>query len=166
MFLTLILMFFNYAHGQDAFFSMGIGPDFGIVDKDNSRLSSKRARVDIQLGTKNVGFAFQPSFGSGYTSIYIGPVFMLPFQVGSKGLFVVPDASLGVDFSFDDSVLGTSLDMKFGFKVFYEIQPSMAIAFRPFGLCLRPFNIWYGGTPNQIGLVLRYEIMLGFAYFF
>lgn len=166
MFLSIFILFFNLGFAQDAFFSMGIGPDFGVVDKPNSQLTTTRARIDLAIGTKNIGFSFQPSFGSGYTSIFLGPILMVPLQIGNKGLFIVPDASTGIDFSFDNTVLGTALDIKFGFKVFYEIQPSMAIAFRPFGLCMRPFNIWYGDTPNQFGLVLRYEMMLGFAYFF
>jgi len=164
--LFIIQLFLNATYSQDAFFNLAFGPDIGVIDKENSKLTDTRFRINMEIGTRNIGFVFQPSFGSGYTSIFLGPRFMIPFQVGSKALFIVPDSAVGVDFSFDDKVLGTALDIKFGFRVFYEIQNSMAISFRPFGLNIRPFNVWYGSTPNQFGLVLRYELMLGFTYFF
>ena len=167
MFVYLLLcLMLNSTYAQDAFFNMALGPDISVVNKENSSLTTAKFRLNLEIGTKNLGFVLQPSFGSGYTSLFLGPRFMLPIQVGDKALFIVPDSAIGIDFSFDDSDLGTALDIKFGVRLFYEIQDGMALSFRPFGLNIRPFNIWYGSRGNQVGLVLRYELMMGFAYFF
>ena len=91
---------------------------------------------------------------------------MLPFQVGSRPIFIIPDFTTGIDFGFGRDTVGTAIDFKFGFRIFYEFKPGMGLSFRPFGIALRPFNVWFGNTPNQTQLSVVYEMSFGFSYFF
>ncbi|MBN1114982.1 MAG: hypothetical protein JXA66_06540 [Oligoflexia bacterium] len=163
--LLVLFVFSGYLGAQDAFFNLSIGPDMPIHDVPNS-VQGTRFRMNFEVGGKHLGFVLQPAFGQDVNSVMFGPRFMVPFQIGSQPLFVIPDFTIGADFGFSNDVIGLAMDLKFGLRVFYEIADAVGIAFRPFGLALRPFNIWFGNTPNQTAISVRYELMLGFAYFF
>jgi hypothetical protein len=151
---------------QDAFFNVSMGPDFVIKNPDKGAVDGTRFRLELELGGKNFSFVFQPSFGSNTSSIYMGPRMMLPLQVGSQPLFVVPDCSVGPEFSFSEGNVALGLDFKFGVRLFYELQEGMGISFRPVGFALKTFNVWFGDAANQVQLGLRYEMLVGFVYFF
>jgi hypothetical protein len=152
-------------NAQSTFLNVGIGPDIQVKSVE-SGYSSSRFRMEVELGEKNFGFTLQPAFGNDAFSLFLGPRLMLPFQVGTQPLFIIPDFTVGPDFGFANSTVGIALDFKFGFRAFYEFADGMAISFRPFGMTLRPFNVWFGNTPNQIQMSVTYEMSFGFAYFF
>ncbi|MFH1223625.1 MAG: hypothetical protein V1647_04710 [Pseudomonadota bacterium] len=150
---------------QDTFFNFALGGDF-MVTRAQSGYDSARFRMELELGEKNYGFVLQPAFGNDVTSLFLGPRLMLPFQIGSRPLFIIPDFTIGVDFGFGNDTIGMALDLKFGFRVFYEFTQGFALSVRPFGLALRPFNVWFGNTPNQTHISVAYEINAGIVYFF
>jgi len=152
-------------HAQSAFLNVGLGPDIQVKSVAQG-YSSSRLRMEVELGEKNFGFTVQPAFGDDAFSLFLGPRLMLPFQVGSQPLFIIPDFTVGPDFGFAHDTVGIAIDLKFGFRAFYEFADGMAISFRPFGMTLRPFNVWFGNTPNQSQMSVTYELSFGFAYFF
>ncbi|MEI6079661.1 MAG: hypothetical protein WCQ53_03370 [bacterium] len=163
--IILVLMLSGSLFAQDTFFNFGIGPDF-MVKSAPSGYNSARFRMELELGERYFGFVVQPAFGNDATSVFFGPRLMLPFQVGSHPIFIIPDFTPGVDFGFGNDTVGLALDFKFGLRLFYEFAQGMAISFRPFGMSLRPFNVWFGNTPNQTQISVTYEMSFGFAYFF
>jgi hypothetical protein len=168
VFLSAMFLVFSYSlNAQDAFFNISMGPDFVVKNpSDASALEGTRFRLELELGGKNLGFTFQPAFGGGASTIYMGPRFMLPFQIGSQPLFIVPDITVGPDFGFGNGQVSLAMDIKTGVRLFYELQEGMGISFRPFGFALRTFNIRFGEEPNQSQLSVRYEMLFGFTYFF
>jgi hypothetical protein len=166
IFLTLIMFGAVSLMAEGAFFDFAMGPDWAVKDVQNSRMPNARFLMNLEVGGKHIGFTLQPSFGDGVTSIYLGPRLMMPIQIGDRPLFVVPDISIGPDFSFTNGIVGFTADMQFGFRIFYEIQDGFGISFRPFGMTIRPFNVWFGDTPNQVQIAVRYEMLFGFTYFF
>lgn len=168
MFKLILILFLSapvVLDAQSAFFNFGIGPDFQVKSVPNS-YNSARFRMEAEIGEKNFGFTAQPAFGNGAFSLFLGPRLMAPFQIGSEPLFVIPDLTVGVDFGFGHDTVGLALDIKTGFRLFYEFTKGMALSFRPFGLSLRPFNTWFGNYPNQSQISVTYELSFGFAYFF
>ncbi len=165
IFLAVVLLSAFGLYAQDTYVNFGLGADVPVKKVTNG-YQNTRFRMDIELGERYFGFVLQPAFGGGAFSLFMGPRFMLPFQVGSRPLFIIPDFTVGADFGFGHGTVGLGLDFKFGFRAFYEFKEGMAISFRPFGMSLRPFNVWFGGTPNQSQMSVVYEINIGFAYFF
>jgi hypothetical protein len=165
-FILLILLFLSsYTYAQDTFFNVGIGPDFMVKEVPNS-YDGARFRIEAEIGEKYFAFVLQPAFGNGAFTLFLGPRLMLPFQVGSRPIFIIPDFTTGIDFGFGRDTVGTAIDFKFGFRIFYEFKPGMGLSFRPFGIGLRPFNVWFGNAPNQTQLSVTYEMSFGFSYFF
>ena len=152
-------------YAQDTYVNFGIGADVP-VKKVNNGYQSSRFRMELELGERYFGFVAQPAFGDDAFSLFLGPRLMLPFQIGSRPIFIIPDFTAGLDFGFGHSTVGLGLDFKLGFRTFYEFREGMAISFRPFGMSIRPFNVWFGGTSNQSQISVMYEINVGFAYFF
>lgn len=150
---------------QGAYFHFSFGPD-AQVKKATNGYQKTRFRTNFELGSRNFGFVLQPAFGNGATSLFIAPKFMMPFQIGSNPLFIIPDFTPGFDFGFAGGDVGLAMDLKFNLRAFYEFQRGLAITFKPFGLGIRPFNIWFGSPANQTKLSVTYEIQFGFAYFF
>lgn len=165
---TLCALLFLCAGGlfaQDTYLNIGLGADIPVKKVANG-YSGTRFRMEAEIGERYFGFVAQPAFGNDAFSLFLGPRLMLPFQVGSRPLFIIPDFTTGIDFGFANSTVGMAIDFKFGFRAFYEFREGMAISFRPFGMSVRPFNVWFGGTPNQSHISVMYEINVGFAYFF
>jgi hypothetical protein len=163
--LGFLLCASSVVHAQSAFVNVGIGPDIQVKSVSQS-YDSTRFRMEVELGEKNFGFTLQPAFGDGAFSLFLGPRFMLPIQIGKLPLFIIPDFTIGPDFGFGYDTVGLAIDLKFGFRAFYEFADGMAVTFRPFGMTLRPFNVWFGPTPNQTQMSVTYEMSFGFAYFF
>jgi hypothetical protein len=161
----LVLIFSGSLFAQDTFFNFGIGPDF-MVKSAPSGYDGARFRMEAELGERYFGFVVQPAFGNDSFSLFFGPRLMLPFQIGSQPVFIIPDITVGADFGFSRGTVGLAFDFKFGLRTFYEFRPGMGISFRPFGLGLRPVNVWFGNTPNQTQISVTYEMSFGFAYFF
>jgi len=164
-FVILAFLFTGSLFAQDTFFNFAIGPDF-MVKSVPGGYDSTRFRMEAELGERYLGFVIQPAFGNDAFTLLFGPRFMMPFQVGSRPIFIIPDATLGFDFGFGHDTVGLALDLKFGFRAFYVFTKGMGISFRPFGMSLRPFNVWFGSTPNQTQISVAYEMSFGFAYFF
>jgi hypothetical protein len=150
---------------QGAYFNFSIGPDVQVKKVVNS-YSKTRFRTNFEIGSKNFAFAFQPAFGNDSVSLFLAPKFMIPLQIGSNPLFIIPDFTPGFDFGFSNGDVGFAIDIKFYLRAFYEFKPGMAITFTPFGLSLRPVNVWFGSRPNQTQLSVVYELAFGYAYFF
>jgi hypothetical protein len=163
--LGLLLCASTTVYAQSAFVNVGIGPDIQVKSVAQG-YDSTRFRMEVELGEKNFGFTIQPAFGNDAFSLFLGPRLMLPYQIGKQPLFIIPDFTVGPDFGFGHDTVGFAVDVKFGFRAFYEFREGMAISFRPFGMTLRPFNVWFGATPNQSQLSVTYEMSFGFAYFF
>lgn len=153
------------AFAQDAYFNFSLGPDIQVKQVE-SGYTDTRLRLEFELGEKNFGFVFQPSFGNDVFALFLGPRLMLPLQIGSSPLFIIPDVTVGPDFGFAHDTVGLALDFKLGFRAFYEFAKGFAVSFRPFGVTLRPFNTWFGTYPNQTKLSVTYEMQFGIAYFF
>ncbi len=162
---ALVFLFTVGLYAQDTYFNFGLGADVP-VKKVNNGYQGSRFRMELELGERYFGFVAQPAFGNDAFSLFLGPRLMLPFQIGSRPIFIIPDFTTGIDFGFANSTVGLGLDFKFGFRAFYEFREGMAVSFRPFGMSIRPFNVWFGGTPNQSQISVMYEINAGFAYFF
>lgn len=150
---------------QDTYINFGLGSDIPVKKIDGG-YSKSRFRMEVEVGERNFGFVAQPAFGNGAFSLFLGPRLMLPFQIGSRPFFIIPDFTVGPDFGFGNDTVGMALDFKLGFRLFYEFSEGKAISFRPFGMTIRPFNVWFGNTPNQEHIAVVYEINAGFAYFF
>ncbi|MEI6092440.1 MAG: hypothetical protein WCQ47_02010 [bacterium] len=163
--LIFVLVFSSTLFAEDTFFNFSIGPDI-MVKKAPSGYDSTRFRMEAELGERYFGFVIQPSFGNDAFALFFGPRLMLPFQVGSRPIFIIPDLTVGADFGFAQETVGLAFDFKLGFRTFYEFAPGMAISFRPFGVCLRPVNVWFGNAPNQVQIAVTYEMNVGFTYFF
>ena len=163
--LGFLLCASSVVYAQSAFVNVGLGPDIQVKSVAQS-YDSTRFRMEVELGEKNFGFTLQPAFGNDAFSLFLGPRLMLPIQIGVLPLFIIPDFTVGPDIAFANDTIGFAVDIKFGFRAFYEFRDGMAISFRPFGLTLRPFNVWFGSTPNQSQMSVTYEMSFGFAYFF
>ncbi len=166
LFCLLVFMSVSTAiYAQDTYVNLGLGADIPVKKVANG-YDGTRFRMEVELGERYFGFVAQPAFGNGAFSLFLGPRLMLPFQIGSRPLFIIPDFTTGIDFGFANSTVGLALDFKFGFRTFYEFSRGFAFSFRPFGIAIRPFNVWFGGTPNQSQISVVYEINAGIAYFF
>ncbi len=163
--IVIILIFSGSMFAQDTFFNFSVGPDI-VVKKSPSGYDSARFRMEAELGERYFGFVIQPAFGNDAFSLFFGPRFMLPFQIGSHPFFIIPDFTPGFDFGFANTTVGLAMDLTFGFRLFYEFKQGMAVSFRPFGMTLRPFNVWFGNTPNQSQISVLYQMNVGFTYFF
>jgi len=163
--LVLAFLFSTALLAQDTFVNFAVGPDIQVKSVENG-YNSTRFRMEAELGEKNFGFVLQPAFGDDVFSLFLGPRLMLPLQIGSRPIFIIPDLTVGGDFGFGHDTVGFALDFKVGFRVFYEFARGFAATIRPFGLSLRPFNVWFGNTPNQVQLSAVYEMSFGLAYFF
>jgi hypothetical protein len=146
--LGFLLCASSVVHAQSAFVNVGLGPDFQVKSVSQS--------YDT----------VQPAFGNDAFSLFLGPRLMLPIQIGKQPLFIIPDFTIGPDFGFSHDTIGFAVDLKFGFRAIYEFADGMGVSFRPFGLTLRPFNVWFGPTPNQTQMSVTYEMSFGFVYFF
>ena len=113
--LGFLLCASSVVHAQSAFVNVGLGPDFQVKTVADS-YDSTRFRMEVEVGEKNLGFTLQPAFGNDAFSLFLGPRFMYPIQIGKLPLFIIPDFTIGPDFGLRSVGRGGLCPITRGFR--------------------------------------------------